>query len=139
MKNPKSPLADAVEIWNAGVAAVDAERVVFEAIGVRNHVLSIASEAFEIQRLKKIVVVGFGKCSAAMAVGLERALENLPPQIELIGLVNAPEGQPVTTKQIEVVPCRAQASNFPTETVVVQTQRMLGCSSWLVIQMLKRW
>lgn len=114
----------AVDIWNQGVEAAGAEAVVGNLIQISANSLSIASQKYELQRLKKIVVIGFGKCSGAMAAGFESAVKDLPG-IELSGLVIVPAGQSAATARIETVVGRPEASNFPTATVVAQTQRML--------------
>ena len=114
----------AVKIWNEGVKAAGAEQVVRDSIGLCENSLSIAGETFDLGRLEKIIVVGFGKCSGAMAAGFESAVGQLQG-IELSGLVIVPEGQAASTKRILTTVGRQRASNFPTQTVVEQTQRML--------------
>jgi hydroxypyruvate reductase len=132
MNNNRSAVVNssaAVEIWNAGVQAAGAAQVVRDSIDVCGDRLSIAGATYQLKRLKKIIVVGFGKCSGAMAAGLESALKELPGVeangIQLTGLVIVPEGQTASTSQITTTVGRSRASNFPTEAVVQQTQRML--------------
>lgn len=124
--NNRKPLHadDAIDVWNASVAAVDARAMTRDAIRIGDNKLMIAGDAFDLQRLKKIIVIGFGKCSGAMAAGVEDALKELQ-KIEVMGIVNVPEGQTFATRQIEISVCRSRGSNFPTETVVRQTERIL--------------
>ena len=125
MKNQHCSAANALKIWHAGIEVVDAAAIVKDAIHLGAEQITIAGQEFCLERLRKITVVGFGKCSGAMAVGVEAALQNLPKRIDLHGLINSPEGQENATQRIEVVACRPAASNFPTETVVQQTRQML--------------
>ena len=115
---------DAVSIWKAGVAAVDAYKLVYDSIHFDKNYLTVAGHPYDLQRIKRITVIGIGKCSGAMAVGVEAALENLR-QLELCGIVNVPEGQTYRSQQIEITACRCRASNFPTDAVVRQTRRIM--------------
>lgn len=127
MNQNRIPILDssaAVEIWNAGVKSSGAETVVGNSIGVSADSLVIAGQKYELGRLKKVIVVGFGKCSGAMAAGFESAVKELPG-IELSGLIIVPEGQSSSTSRIVTVVGRSRADNFPTAIVVEQTQRML--------------
>ena len=81
MTNPVSPrrsdeqlIEDALAIWQAGVDAVRADRLVREAVRVDGHDLWIADSHFDLRRIGRIVVVGAGKAGAGMAEGLEQAL-----------------------------------------------------------------
>ena len=125
MKNQHCSVENALAIWNAGIEAVDATAVIKDAICLGPERITIAGQEFDLKRLQKITVVGFGKCSGAMAVGVEAALRDLPDRIVIDGLINSPAGRENATQRIEVVACRPAASNFPTETVIRQTRRML--------------
>ena len=130
MKNKRAETVDesvAIDIWNAGVRGAGAEKIVRDSISISDS-LSIAGETFDLQRLKKIIVVGFGKCSGAMAAGFESAVQDLQG-IELSGLVIVPQGQTASTVHVTTTVGRARASNFPTATVVDQTQRILDIIS----------
>lgn len=121
---PSADAATAIEIWSKGVEAAGAEAVVGKTIDLTGRYLTIAGQAYEIERLKRIIVVGFGKCSGAMAEGFESALKAFSG-IELSGLVIVPAGQSASTSRIETVVGRSRADNFPTTMVVQQTQRMI--------------
>ena len=133
-----STASNATEIWNAGIAAVDGRKVAADAIQLDATTLMVGGHRFELANLRHIKVIGFGKCSGAMATGVEHALRDLPEEISLSGLVTIPDGQTDITQHIELKVCRDRASNFPTETVVQQTQTMLemlsgSCDKTLVI------
>jgi len=112
----------AIDIWNAGVSGAGAEKIVRDSICLGDS-LSIAGETFDLPRLKKIIVVGFGKCSGGMAAGFESAVQDLQG-IELSGLVILPQGQTASTVHVRTTVGRPRANNFPTATVVEQTQRL---------------
>ena len=124
MNNQRCSFDDALEIWSEGIKAVDAAAIVEDAICLAAEQITIAGRKFSLERLRKITVVGFGKCSGAMAVGAESALRNLPQGVTLNGIVNSPAGQKITTQRIEVVACRPETDNFPTEMVLEQTRRI---------------
>ena len=65
---------DAESIWQAGVAAVDSERLVAGVVSVEDGILTIADQAFPLVDIDRIVVVGTGKAGAGMAAGFERAV-----------------------------------------------------------------
>lgn len=121
---PPVDSSTAVKIWTAGVEAASAEAVIGNSVRWSSDSLEIAGETYDLERLNRIIVVGFGKCSGAMAAGLESALKQLSG-ISLSGLVIVPAGQNACTARIATVVGRPRSDNFPTATVVDQTQRML--------------
>lgn len=125
MGTPKIHTAGSIEIWNAGIAAVDAKRITANTVKLTSRQLRIADQCFELDSLEAVTVIGFGKCSGLMAQGIEAALRPLPKRIALRGLVIVPQGQVATTENIECVVGRENASNFPTDVVVQQTRRMM--------------
>jgi hydroxypyruvate reductase len=120
---------DAIAIWNAGVAAVNAKKLVRDSIQIVDSNLEIAGYRFPINSIGRVVVVGFGKASGAMAVGLEQSFlathssQSSLPQI--VGQVNVPDDQVATTQQIRVEGCRPAGENLPTNRVVLATERII--------------
>ena len=110
--------AAALAIWNAAVAAADPATLVIQQF-VREYdqltpLLDLAS---------RILVVGAGKASGAMAHGLERVFEN---REHLSGIVNVPDGTTATTDRIRLNPARPAGSNHPTEAGVRGAEEMLA-------------
>ena len=64
------PRADALSIWQAGVDAVRAERLVGDAIRCSADALTICGQAFPLAKLGRIAVVGAGKAGAGMAAAI---------------------------------------------------------------------
>lgn len=90
--------------------------------------LKISGHEFELSAINRIVVVGFGKASGAMALGLERSFTSARDSgIELpaiIGQINVPDDLVVKTEWVEVAGCRPAGENLPTERVVEATKKI---------------
>jgi hydroxypyruvate reductase len=78
MKDHASLRADAEEIFRAGVRRVDPRPMVREALSLEGSVLSVQAEGktltWDLARFDRVMVLGFGKASARMALGLEDTL-----------------------------------------------------------------
>ena len=78
MKDHASLRADAEAIFRAGVRRVDPRPMVREALSLEGSVLTInadgRSQAWDLANFDRVMVLGFGKASARMALGLEDAL-----------------------------------------------------------------
>ena len=129
-----SPLRnDAIEIWQAGLNAVDARMLVKKNVLVEKQLLRIGPRSFPIDKIEKVVVVGFGKASSAMAVGFEEGILtnssaedfNLDFNLDLSGLVCVPDDRIVQTKHIKIVGGRPAGENLPTERVRNTTGEIL--------------
>ena len=84
--------ADALRIWQAGLEAVRSERLVRERARVDGQWLMVGEdEPIDLQKVRRIAVVGAGKAGAGMAVALEEALgPETGDSKQLIGWVNVP-------------------------------------------------
>ncbi len=127
-----SPSAtDALDIWQAGVDSVKPENLFTRKICVRDRWLTI-DEVCEIDlaRTRRLIVVGAGKASAAMAVAFYHLLaskrssaDGLP---EVCGWINAPEGTfDVQLPGIYLHAARPEGVNMPTQSAVYGTQEIL--------------
>ena len=129
MPNPRSLRDDAVKIWQAGIEAVDARSLVKNLISIENGQLSIGPSVFPIDEINRVIVVGFGKASGAMAVGFEDGIfadhnETALP-FELSGLTCVPDDRIVDTKRIKIVGGRPPGENLPTQRVREATVEIL--------------
>ena len=70
--NPKR--LGAFEIIEAGLNAIDTQKVVESLLSVKDGVLEIKDHRFDLHDFKRIRVIGFGKSSCAAAVSLEKIL-----------------------------------------------------------------
>lgn len=124
---------DAIEIWQAGLNAVDARMLVKKNVFIEKQQLRIGPKSFPLGEINKVVVVGFGKASGAMAVGFEEGiftdfpegLTNSDPGIDISGLVCVPDDRIEQTKLIQTVGGRPAGENLPTERVRNATVEIL--------------
>lgn len=133
--------ADALAIWKAGVDAVKPERLfaakvqlqVGGTVGNKTRaVLAIEEHYIDLSQVRRLVVVGAGKASAAMARELHRhvlATEDWSRLgIEVVGWVNCPEGTFQASEQlsgIRLFAARPAGCNEPTEEAVRGTELIL--------------
>jgi glycerate 2-kinase len=126
MNCPRNLRDDAIAIWKAGVAAVDARKLVREFISITDDGFKIGDQIFKLDEIERIILVGFGKASGAMAVGFEQALGNqLVNRIPVVGWVNVPDDKVFETQLVPVVGCRPPGENLPTIAVVAGTRRII--------------
>lgn len=119
---------DALRIWQAGVDAVRSDRLVAEQVTVDGNVLQVASNVFDLAKLRRIIVVGAGKAGAGMAAGLERALgAEVLREKQVAGWINVPQGcesaEGVTA--IHLHPARPAGVNEPTEAGEAGSRKIL--------------
>lgn len=95
-------------------------------VTVKDNRLQFGTQSFPFREIERIVVVGFGKASGALAAGFEDALgEHLEGPPSVLGRVNVPDDQVVPTRKIRVVGCRPPGENLPTDEVVAGTGEIL--------------
>jgi glycerate 2-kinase len=125
-----SLLADALSIWQAGVDAVRPDRLMGDKVTLDGQRLVVDDTVLDLSGYRRLVVVGAGKASAAMAIALhEQVLERLPPQLselKLSGWVNCPAGTATRSlPNIHLHEARPAGSNAPTTAAFAGTQRIL--------------
>src|ERR1035437_2554945 len=86
----------ALQIAEAGLDAIDTEKVMLDSVKLEKNVLSIKGEKFDLSKFKKIKVVGFGKASCDGALALEKVLGDKIKEGAVIGL------QKVTGEYIQI-------------------------------------
>lgn len=118
--------ADALAIWQAGVAAVDSARLVQDHVRIDGEQLSIGDEYFSLRSLRKIVVIGAGKAGAGMADGFERVLgDRWLTEKDVSGWVNVPEDCVRPLKRIHLHGARPAGVNEPMEAGVAGATKIL--------------
>ncbi len=123
---------DAIDIWKAGVAAVEAGRLVHKALRVKGNRLISGETEIDLAAVRRIVVVGAGKAGAAMAEAVEEVLG--PKRLEekqVEGLVNVPDATVKPLRAITLHPARAGSENRPTAAGARGTKRMMDLISGL--------
>ena len=113
-------------IWQAGVLAVDRQRLVAEHVRVAGKLLYLGDEVISLDSVRRIVVVGAGKAGAGMSQGLEAALgDAVLAEKQLVGWVNVPEDCVRSLARIHLHAARPAAVNEPTSAGVAGTRRIL--------------
>jgi glycerate 2-kinase len=132
---PRSNLtlrADAERIWRAGVAAVQADRLIQSHVCLDGNVLLIDDEAINLRAVRRIVVVGAGKAAGAMAAALESVLgPQLLAEKNFTGWINVPADCVVPTRRVHLHAGRPPGINEPRPEGVEGTQRILELVSSL--------
>jgi glycerate 2-kinase len=126
VSGPRSLRDDAIDIWSAGVAAVDSARLVQSSVQVRGETLSICDHEFSLSRVRRICVVGGGKAGAGMAAGFEAALGDELVDRLVTGWVNVPADCVRTLRRVVLHAARPAGVNEPTAAGVMGADRMLS-------------
>lgn len=108
------PRADASSIWQAGVDAVRAERLVGDAVRCSSDALTICGRAFPLAKIGRIAVVGAGKAGAGMAAAIESILGREIVERLLVGWVNVPADCVRPLRRIRLHAARPAGINEPT-------------------------
>ncbi|MGB5158881.1 glycerate kinase type-2 family protein [Desulfobacterium sp. N47] len=118
--------ADARLIWEAGLGAVDPERLATGAVSVVAGKLIIGAHSFELDAIERIAVVGAGKAGRAMAEAIESILgPELIAEKNLSGIVNVLDKDAGKLSRIVLNGSRPTASAFPTPEGQAGTESML--------------
>lgn len=72
--NPDQTRKHALEIFKAGVDAVDPIKLINEAVDLKGHAITIKGSLFDLSSYENIYIIGIGKAAAAMAQPLEKIL-----------------------------------------------------------------
>ncbi|MCH7727458.1 MAG: glycerate-2-kinase family protein, partial [Planctomycetes bacterium] len=113
-------------MWQAGVAAVQSDRLVRENVRVEGSHLLVGDKIVDLAPIQRIVVVGTGKAGAGMAQGIEVALgEPLMAEKKLVGWINVPADCVRELSRIKLHPARPAGVNEPTEEGVAGTEQIL--------------
>ena len=126
---------DAIKIWQAGVEAVRADRVLRDTVRWDGRWLHVDGEPYDLRGIDRIIVVGAGKASCGMLVGLSDALRaSGVPLPMVLGWVQIPEGSvdprahdldSLGSWRVEICEARPRGVNEPTEKVVAGTREIL--------------
>ncbi len=123
----------ALEIWRAGVSAVDSCRLVREAIDWDGARLRLGPLEIPADELGRIVVVGAGKAGVGMVAGLQQALPAEFLQERVTGWVNVPADclPESSSGPIQLHAARPAGRNEPTAEGLAGTERILDLVSHL--------
>ena len=121
---------DALRVWQAGVDAVRADRVVREQVRWDGRILEIQQTRLDLAHAKRWIIVGAGKAAGGMLEGVLEVLEGTEEHPKICGWINLPEGSiPERLKRrergIEICEARPAGVNEPTAKVVDGTREIL--------------
>ncbi len=68
---------DALSIIEVGLNAIDTENVINSSISVQDKILRVKNHEFDLNKFKRVRVIGFGKASCEAAIALEKVLGSL--------------------------------------------------------------
>lgn len=118
---------DAIAIWQAGVNAVRAETLVLQSVRVEGDELWVEDNLYNLNRIRRIVVVGAGKAGAGMARGIELAIgPQLLESKNVVGWVNVPADCVQPLARIHLHAARPAGVNEPTDDGVFGTLKILN-------------
>ncbi len=66
----------ALQIVEAGLAAVNTAAVIADNLSLENHILKIKADVFDLRNFKKIYVIGFGKAACDATLAINRILKD---------------------------------------------------------------
>jgi hydroxypyruvate reductase len=121
---------DALRVWQAGVDAVRADRVVREQVRWDGRILEIQQTRLDLAYAKRWIIVGAGKAAGGMLEGVLEVLEGTEEHPKICGWINLPVGSiPERLKRrvggIEICEARPAGVNEPTAKVVDGTKEIL--------------
>ncbi len=119
----------ALTIWQSGVNAVLPERLIetrlaFSGEPAGSPVVTVCGEAFPLRAGARVIVVGMGKASGAMAAGAEKALAPLIEAGRLSGWVNLPVNALTPLRVVHAHAGRPAGMNEPTDAGVAGTREI---------------
>ncbi|HEY1598352.1 MAG TPA: DUF4147 domain-containing protein [Pirellulales bacterium] len=118
--------ADALQIWRAGVAAVDSRLLVRNALRVEGDRLFVGHDSYDLKAIRRIVVVGAGKAGAGMAEGVEQALgPRLLAEKQVAGWLNVPADCVRPLAAIHLHTARQPGQNEPTPEGAAGAEQIL--------------
>lgn len=128
---------DALSIWQAGVDAVRGDRLVERSLSIRGNTLRISDlDPFSLEGVDRLIVLGGGKASAAMASALESIwIVDGPSSIELMGWINAQRGsydespEAAAIRRIHIHPAREPGINEPTKQGIFGAEQILAIAN----------
>ena len=135
---------DALRIWQAGVDAVRADRVLRDSLRWDGRCLEIQGKSIDLSLAKRLIIVGAGKATGGMLEGLldviqAGSVQATSNRIETLGWINVPEGAVpkgfynATHEEglsrsvcgVRICEARPRGVNEPTPRVLAGTQEII--------------
>lgn len=126
-RQPSRLSADARAIFERGVAAVQPAALIARHVAIAAGELRVGPARLALETIERVVVVGAGKASGAMAAALVARLQPvLQPAQQLVGWVNVPDDCRDEAGPVRLHRSRPAGSNLPTERVLDGTREIVG-------------
>ena len=116
----------AIDIWRAGVAAVDSARLVKQTLQRDGDELTLAGTQISLSSVRRILVIGGGKAGAGMGAGVEAALGDDVVASKVDGWLNVPADCVRPLKRIHLHAARPASVNEPTPDGVSGVDQILA-------------
>ena len=128
----RDPVQDAKAVWKSGVDAVHGTALVKNALTLDHQRLEIQGKvghaSFDLDTFDRLIVVGAGKASAFMAIGLEHVLLKAVSTDKIIGRINITDEQAASLQNqlnsIQLSGVRPSGDNSLTSRAVTATQEI---------------
>jgi glycerate 2-kinase len=122
----------ALHIWQSGVDAVKPARLIRDKISVVGSQLQVEDSQLDLSQTRRLLVVGAGKASAAMAIAFQKQigtqLQKRLPELRISGWINCPENsfpRNEIDSKIRLFEARPAGVNEPTEKSIRGTEQIL--------------
>jgi len=126
LKSERFAASDANAIWQAGIEAVRADRLVKKSLRREGNHLSLGDCSIDLKPCKRIAVVGGGKGAAHMATAIESVLGKKIVDEKVSGWVNVPADCLTATQKVQLHAARPGGVNEPTDEGVFGSKKMLA-------------
>ncbi len=127
MPNPQSARRDAVAIWWAGVHAARGDVLVGDHLQIRHRRLQCREFSAPLDNVRRVLVLGAGKATAAMTRGLaNRFAQSDFADLPMVGWVNVPDHHAGSMGNIELHASRPFGRNEPTAAGVAGARHILN-------------
>ncbi len=126
-RSPSQLRDEALQIWRAGLEAVQSERLMTEALRLDDHWLTAGDEEpIDLRGVGRIAVVGAGKAGAGMAAALEQTIgPEWSAAKRLDGWVNVPADCVRPLDRIRLHAARPAGQNEPTAAGIAGAEEIL--------------
>ncbi len=104
--------------------AVKPKNLIENSVKIENNKLMIKSDSFNLNKFKKIFIIGGGKCTAEMAISLENILLDIP-DINYEGIINIPEGLEVKESETTKIRINFATHPIPNKKGLFGTKKMM--------------
>ncbi len=122
MNNAQRLREHGLEIIRTAIDAVAPSRLIETNVRATQNSLTICDQQIGIDELDRLIVLGAGKASAAMAEGFEAALRGTPFFEKIVGQIQIPEGIESTLGRMTPLAVRPVGVNEPTQAAVEATK-----------------